>query len=123
MLFAPALEAEPALQAARRAVELTHEREPAYLHTLATVHAVRGEPAEALQVLRKAVERSGPGARPETHDWLVVGLVDEAYGLTDEAAEAYRRVAPGEPGDGLSSHALAQRRLKVLAARAPAARP
>jgi len=123
LLFAPKLEGEAALQAARRAVEQTREQEPAYLHTLATVHAARGELAEAVQVLRKAVERSGPDAKAESHDWLVVGLVTEGYGLLDEAAEAYRRVEPGEPGDGLSSRVLAERRLKALAARAPAARP
>lgn len=103
-----------ALEQARRAVELTREREPAYLHTLATVHAVRGEAAEAMQVLRKAVERGSADNRPSPHDWLVLGLVAERYGLAEEAAAAFRRVTPPERPDGLSSHELAQRRLKAL---------
>jgi len=84
------------------------------MHTLATVHAARGEAAEALQVLRKAVEQGSPGNRPEPHDWLVMGLIAERYGLPEEAARAYRRVTPPEQPDGLSSHELATRRLKAL---------
>lgn len=115
LLFQPPVE-EAALEQARRAVELSREREAAYLHTLATVHAVRGEAAEAMQVLRRAVERGGPANQPAPHDWLVLGLIAERYGLPDEAATAYRRVTPPERPDGLSSHELAARRLKALGA-------
>jgi hypothetical protein len=120
MLFQPAVQPE-ALEQARRAVELTHDGEAAYLHTLAAVHAARGEAAEALQVLRKAVERAGPSNLPESHDWLVMGLIAERYGLAEEAAADYRRVTAPEQPDGLSSHELAERRLKALAATAPPA--
>jgi tetratricopeptide (TPR) repeat protein len=112
-LFLPPV-GEEALSQARRAVELTREREASYLHTLATVHAARGEAAEAMQVLRKGVERAGPGNRPEPHDWLGIGLVAERYGLAEEAVAAYRRVTPPARPDGLSSHALAARRLEAL---------
>ncbi len=113
LLFQPPVE-EGALEQARRAVELSRERDAAYLHTLATVHAVRGEAAEAMQILRKAVERGSATNQPEPHDWLVMGLIAERYGLPEEAATAYRRVAPPERPDGLSSHELAARRLKAL---------
>jgi hypothetical protein len=113
LLFQPVVEVE-ALEQARRAVELTRDREAAYLHTLATVHAVRGEAAEALQVLRRAVEQASPGNQPESHDWLVMGLVAERYGMPEEAARVYRRVTPPEQPDGLSSHELAARRLQAL---------
>jgi tetratricopeptide (TPR) repeat protein len=122
MLFQSPLLPE-ALEQARRAVELTHDREAAFLHTLATVHAVRGEAPEAMQLLRRAVERAGAGNRPESHDWLVMGLIAEQYGLATEAATAYRRVTPPERPDGLSSQELAARRLRVLEATAPPARP
>ncbi|MBK9519878.1 MAG: DUF3857 domain-containing protein [Anaeromyxobacter sp.] len=115
MLFQPPVDGE-ALEQARRAVELTRDREPAYLHTLATVHAVRGEAAEALQVLRRAVELASVGNLPAPHDWLVVGLIAERYGMPAEAAAAYRRVTPPERPDGLSSHVLAQQRLTALGA-------
>jgi tetratricopeptide (TPR) repeat protein len=113
MLFVEPVDPE-ALAEARRAVDLSHEREAFSLHTLATVHAVRGEAAEAMQVLRRAVERGSTANRPESHDWLVVGLVAERYGLLEEAVAAYRRVeAPPQP-DGLSSQRLAERRLAAL---------
>ena len=104
------------MELARRAVELTRDREGGFLHTLAAVHAVRGEAAEALQVLRRSVERSGGGNLPSPHDWLVVGLVAERYGLVEDAVTAYRRVTPPERPDGLSSQVLAGRRLKALGA-------
>jgi tetratricopeptide (TPR) repeat protein len=115
LVFQPPV-AEAALEQARRAVELTREREPAYLHTLATVHAARGEAAEAMQVLRKAVALGSSSNRPQPHDWLVLGLVAERYGLSDEAIAAYRRVTAPEQPDGLSSHELAARRLRALGA-------
>jgi Flp pilus assembly protein TadD len=116
MIFQPPIDAA-ALEQARRAVELSREREAAYLHTLATVHAVRGEAAEAMQVLRRAVERGSADNRPSPHDWLVLGMVAERYGLVEEATAAYRRVTAPERPDGLSSHELARRRLTALGAK------
>jgi len=112
MLFVEPVDPE-ALELARRAVDQSRGPGGFALHTLASVHAVRGEPAEAIQTIRQAVERGNPANQPESHDWLVVGLVAEAYGLPDDAAAAYRRVEP-EPDDGLSSFTLAERRLKAL---------
>ena len=119
LLFVPGPLPEQALEEARRAVEQTREREPASLHTLATVHAVRGEAAEAMQVLRKAVEQGGAEGLPGPDDWLVVGLILERYGLVEEARAALARVRPPERPDGLSAFELAARHLQAL----PPARP
>jgi len=117
LLFLPTPDAatlDEALAEARRAVELTRERAPAYLHTLAAVHGVRGEAPEAVQVLRKAVAQGEADDLPGSDDWLVVGLVAEQYGLQEEAVTAYRRVEPPERPDGFGSHELASRRLRAL---------
>jgi tetratricopeptide (TPR) repeat protein len=109
--------APDALEHARKAVMLTQERSAAVLHTLAMVHAARGEESEALQVLVKSI-RARSGREPEAADWLVVGRIAEHYGLADEAVAAYRRVTPRK-GDTLGSHLLAERRLEKLGKKAP----
>jgi tetratricopeptide (TPR) repeat protein len=103
------------LAEARKAVQLSQEREAAYLHTLATVHASQGEPSEALEVLLKAIGQSSADV-PAPHDWLVLGRIAEGYGLKDEAIAAYRRVARPKEPDGIGSHVLAGRRLAKLGA-------
>jgi tetratricopeptide (TPR) repeat protein/transglutaminase-like putative cysteine protease len=103
-----------ALGEARKAVQLSQEREPAYLHTLATVLASDGEPSQALEVLQKAIGWS-TSDEPAPHDWLVIGRVAETYGLADEAIAAYRRVTPPKETDGIGSHVLARARLAKLA--------
>ncbi len=117
LLFQPGPLPDQALEEARRAVEETREREPAYLHTLATVHAVRGEPAEAMQVLRKAVEGGEGDGLPGPDDWLVVGLILEHYGLAEEAIAALSRVEKPPRPEGLTSLELAEKRLKGIQAR------
>jgi tetratricopeptide (TPR) repeat protein/transglutaminase-like putative cysteine protease len=97
-----------AISQAQKAAQLTGEQYPA-LHTLATLHAVRGEPAEAMQVLLKAIEQ-GSGD-PGAGDWLVIGRIAEHYGLTEDAAAAYARAidGPGPDADAASTSALARR--------------
>ena len=111
-LFAEPL-AATALEEARRSVDLAKDGGDRELHTLATVLAASGQPAEAVQVLRKALEARG-GA-PEPYDWLVVGQVAELYGALDAATAAYRRVEPTDKGSRMDSHHLAQARLRRLA--------
>jgi transglutaminase-like putative cysteine protease len=99
---------EDALQHGRRAAELS-ESYPE-LVALATVHAARGEPAEALRVLGNALDRRfGSELTPEA--WLVIGRVEEAYGLPVDARAAYARTAlPGKGGDApFDAKALADR--------------
>ncbi|WP_242392564.1 DUF3857 domain-containing protein [Anaeromyxobacter oryzisoli] len=107
--------APDALEQARKGVMLTQEKSAAVLHTLAMVHAARGEGAEALQVLVKSIAARS-GREPESSDWLVVGRIAEGYGLVDEAIAAYRRVTPRK-GDTLGSDVLAARRLEKLGAK------
>jgi hypothetical protein len=86
---------------------------PAGLHTLAAVHAERGEPAKALEALEQSIDlREG---KPRSDDWYVLGRIAEAYGLADAAIPLYRKVAPPNVNTAVSPYALAQRRLKALA--------
>jgi transglutaminase-like putative cysteine protease len=101
-----------ALEQARKAVLLTQEKSAGVLHTLAMVHAERGDGAEALQVLAKSIAARS-GAEPTSADWLVVARVAESYGLVDEAVAAYGRVKP-QKDEILGSHLLAARRLEKL---------
>ncbi|BDG03094.1 DUF3857 domain-containing protein [Anaeromyxobacter oryzae] len=112
--------APESLEHARKAVLLTQEKSAAVLHTLAMVHAERGDASEALQVLVKAIAARN-GREPSASDWLVVGRVAEHYGLIDEAVAAYGRVTPSK-GDTLGSHLLAARRLEKLGKKATARR-
>jgi transglutaminase-like putative cysteine protease len=104
--------APAALEQARKAVMLSQEKSAAILHTLAMIHAERGEPAEALQVLVKSLAVRD-AQEPAPSDWLVVGRIAEHYALLDEAAAAYKRVTP-KKDDWLGSHVLAARRLAKL---------
>ena len=55
---------------------------------------------------------------PASADWYVLGRIAENYGVLDAAIEAYRRVEPDEDTTlppSLSTLALAERRLKLLA--------
>jgi tetratricopeptide (TPR) repeat protein len=98
-----------AVREARRASELRHDRDPATLHTLAALLARTGEPAEAMKTLWSAIESAGGSMRSQ--DWVVVGLVAEAYGEREEAIAAYRRVErPARPSP-VSAWALARRAL------------
>lgn len=107
-LLRPVLPSD-AIAQAQKATQLTAEGSSAALHTLATLHAARGEPAEAMQVLLKAIDRNT--GEPESHDWLVIGRIAEHYGLAEDAAAAYARAieGPGPDRDASSASALARR--------------
>lgn len=81
---------DDAVPSAQKAVSLTKEEDRAELHTLATVQAVHGDAAEAIQSLVKAVDLTD---ELTPADWLVVGKVAEQYGLVEEALRAYSRAA------------------------------
>jgi tetratricopeptide (TPR) repeat protein len=107
-LLRPALPPD-AIAQAQKAAQLTGEKHASALHTLATLHAVRGEPAEAMQVLLKAIDQNT--GDPERHDWLVIGRIAEHYGLAEDAAAAYARAIDGvgPDADASSSSAIARR--------------
>jgi thioredoxin-like negative regulator of GroEL len=93
------------VELAQKAVALTKETRRPALHTLATVYAANGRPAEALQVLIKAIDLDQGDVTPD--DWLVIGRVAEHYGLLDDALDAYRRV-PTSSTSLMSSGAFAK---------------
>ena len=111
-LFVEGSDLEQALERAKAATgDGTHQS----LHTLATVHVERAEPALAYEALIRSMDTE-PRDRPSVHDWYVIGRIAELYGEPEAARAAYERV---EPTRGLGTHAddtrnLAQRRLDAL---------
>jgi transglutaminase-like putative cysteine protease/tetratricopeptide (TPR) repeat protein len=97
-----------------RANALSGFEDPARLHTLATLHAERGETREALSTFLTLLERRGSG-EPESVDWYLLGRIMEHYELVAEARAAYLRVEP-ERRSADATFALAQRRLRALEA-------
>lgn len=93
----------------------------AVLHTLATIMAERGKPAESIQALRRSLQARNSVAF-ETHDWYVLGRLAELCRLPEAAIRYYQRVTQPEKSDNLSisTYTLAQRRLNALA---PAPQP
>ncbi len=97
---------------ARQAVAKNNRQEYAYLHTLAAILADSGRPEEALAVMHEAnAERIEPLQDP---DWLIVGLLAEAYGRDSDAIVAYRWLRRPTGAWSLSSYAVAQSRLRAL---------
>jgi tetratricopeptide (TPR) repeat protein/transglutaminase-like putative cysteine protease len=88
----------------------------AALHTLATLYAVKDMPAEAYQVIIKAM---GSYDEPRPEDWFVFGRMAETYGFQDAARKAYQRVIDGEEDDyAISTAALASRQLESMSSKA-----
>ena len=109
-LFAGQLDA--ALEHAERSVRLREYR--ANQHTLACIHAARGERAPAWQLLEEMVGRT---RGLKSGDWYIVGRLAEHDGLPEVACSAYGRVPkPDEPG-ALSVWALTQQRIGICADR------
>ena len=87
----------------------------AILHTLAYLHADRGEVVQARDVLYRSIVLRGYG--PIYYDFLILGRIAEQCGFPDEAAKFYNRVLAHEQDDAgelYSAAMLAKRRLKVL---------
>lgn len=82
---------DDAIAAAQQASMVTKGQTYSYLHTLACLHAQRGETAEARQELLDAMSSSNL-EEPDAGIWLGFGLIDEQYGVKDAAIAAYRRV-------------------------------
>ncbi len=117
-LFLPDL-GEAALAQAQRASELTSHGDRNILHTLATVYADLGRPAEAYKVILESLragrnEGAGGFATLGPDDWYVFGRLAESYGLPDEARTYYQQVLDGGTPQGLDTRLLASRRLAAL---------
>jgi tetratricopeptide (TPR) repeat protein len=102
------------LQDAQKATSNASGRSDAALHTLATVYADLGRPAEARDVLLQTF-RARLTTEPEPQDWYVLGRIAEEYGAKDAAIAAYRRTATAENADlPNSTNQLSLRRLRGL---------
>jgi tetratricopeptide (TPR) repeat protein len=100
----------------QRAAQLTNNRNFSVLHTLASVCAEIGRPAEARKLILAAMDRIDL-EEPNEAAWYVFGRIAEQYGQMDAALAAYRRVKPKKPEDPLdndSAWALARRRAKLM---------
>ena len=101
------------IEAAERANDLSHNSNFSIMHTLACLYARAGKPAQARDVLLKAMDAAYLDA-PDSSVWLAYGVIAEAYGEADAARAMYARVekltteAPG------SNYQLAQQRLASM---------
>lgn len=103
---------DDALSWAQRATRTQSAASAAALHTAATVYARSGKTGEALKFLAQSIDSTASNT-PQSLDWLVIGLVAEAYGLPDVARQYFQRV--GSPaGDPVAPGALAAQRLTAL---------
>jgi tetratricopeptide (TPR) repeat protein len=109
-----------ALEWARRA-GAPDRADHASLNTLAAVHASFGQPQEAREVFLRSLQVAGE-APPGPADWLVHGLIAEAWGLTEAARASFAKVEP-EPQDPTAPYLLARRRLAALSGAGTAALP
>jgi len=106
------------LKQARQADMMTNNWNFSILHTLASLYAYQGKTTEARDALLKAMAADSE-TKPSPDVWFVFGSIYEKYGLNDAATEAYAKVEkPLGRISPQSTYALAQTRLKVLAAAA-----
>ncbi len=108
---------EAAMQAAAQATLAAHNNDAGALHTLACLHAARGETALARQFLLDALSAGGKD-EPDSAAWYGFGRIYEQYGLIDAALGAYRRVEQPRTPEPDSTFVLAQRRVRLLGAKA-----
>ena len=106
---------EDSLEYARKAVNITKNRNASVLHTLAALYAHFGRCEEAKKMIYDVINLSG-NLEPTPDDWLVMGFISKAYGMKDSAINAYKRVKKPKKGEGEhdSSYNLAIRQLKLL---------
>jgi tetratricopeptide (TPR) repeat protein/transglutaminase-like putative cysteine protease len=112
---------DKSLEYGQRATTLTNYQGYAYLHTLASLYADRGKPAEAYRIILQALEAE-PGRAPSPSDWYVFGRLAESYQMPDAARGFYQR-AVKVPERPLSTRALAEKRLAALGPGEPAGQP
>jgi tetratricopeptide (TPR) repeat protein len=110
-----------AIEAARRANDLTKNSNFPMLHTLACLYAVMGKTAEARDLLLKAMDAASL-EEPNSDIWLGLGLIAEQYGEADAARAMYGRVEKQNPDGPNSEYVLAQQRLAALAGGAASAK-
>jgi tetratricopeptide (TPR) repeat protein/transglutaminase-like putative cysteine protease len=96
---------------AQNFVDSRRSNDPFGLRTLAALKAEIGNPTEALELLKQALNASRGDV--STDDWYILGRIYEQFGESESAIAAYRRVTPPErsPLVVSSAYALAQKRL------------
>jgi tetratricopeptide (TPR) repeat protein/transglutaminase-like putative cysteine protease len=105
---------DKAIEYAQQASGAAGSRDPAALHTLATLYAEVGRSVQAREALLESIEARGRD-EPDSHDWYVLGRIAENYGEMETARDDYRRVTKPEDSPlGGSAYLLAQNRLAVL---------
>jgi tetratricopeptide (TPR) repeat protein len=104
-----------AVRQAERAVAMSQRKDPASLHTLASIYAETGRPVEARDALLEALDLT-PGGEPNSAQWYVLGRIAELYGEKNAAVEAYQKVVKPDLAALLpnSTYRLAQRRLELM---------
>ncbi|HKD45751.1 MAG TPA: DUF3857 domain-containing protein [Candidatus Angelobacter sp.] len=112
-LFLPPPIGQDSVEAAERANQLSKSANFSIMHTLACVYAVAGKPAQARDLLLKAME-AGFMEEPESAVWLALGEIAEQYGEADAARVMYARVERPDIEYPGSNYVLAQQRLAVL---------
>jgi Tfp pilus assembly protein PilF len=105
---------DEAIEWAKKAVSLRNRTDAPSLHTLASLYAETGKPADAREILLESMQAAG-AAEPQPDDWYVLGRIAEQYGARDVAAGYYARLTKPKEEDRVapSCWALAQRRLKT----------
>jgi tetratricopeptide (TPR) repeat protein len=101
------------LASIRRAADMSGRREPAILHTLASVLAERGEPEQAREALLESLSQRGRDELADD-DRYVLGRIAEGLAFPAAARELYGTMKAPKSQE-ISSYMLAQRRLTRLA--------
>jgi tetratricopeptide (TPR) repeat protein len=104
---------QDAIDAARRANDLTKNSNFAILHTLACLDAETGHTSQARELLLKAMDAADM-EEPNSQVWFGFGKIAEQYGESDAALSMYGRVEKVDPYDPGTSYALALQRLQAL---------
>lgn len=112
-LFLPAPIGRDSIEAAERANQLSQNANFSIMHTLACIYARAGKPAQARELLLKAMDADSMD-EPEPSVWLALGEIAEQYGETDAARTMYARVEKQELEGPTSNYTLAQQRLAAL---------
>ncbi|MBK6686322.1 MAG: DUF3857 domain-containing protein [Deltaproteobacteria bacterium] len=103
------------LERAQAANQETEFSEPAELHTLAALHAERGEARPALELLARRSELLLL-EEPEPADWYVIARILEGYGLVEAALRAYERADRGSARPDSTDRLAATRKARLLEA-------
>lgn len=118
-LFQPSKIDQDSIEAAERANQMTKNANFAIMHTLACLYAREGKPAQARELLLKAMD-AGNLEEPDSSVWLAYGMIAEQYGATDSARAMYARVEKPTTEAPESNYQLAHQLLASLGKAGPA---